>query len=183
MTAPLDQDPTTPTVPPESLPRLIEPEHFVRDREIMLRFIEGQPFEEIARAKQLTVERVKAILQKKGIKQEIARLSAVTNEKWLAERMEALSMEALDVLRETMRGDNISELKFKAAKATLDLNPTLKAKPESNPLMKELGEGIGEAIIQRLTRMDADARQADAVAPAGEIDVTPAPPEGDPETT
>lgn len=178
MTAPLDQDPTTPLVQPESLPRLIEPEHFVRDREILLRYIEGQPLKDIAQAKQLTEAQVKAILKKRAIKQEISRLSAVTNEKWLAERMEALSMEALDVLRSTMRGDNISELKFKAAKATLDLNPTLKAKPESNPLMKELGEGIGEAIIQRLTRMDAAAAPALDVTPVTEP--PPAIPEGDP---
>lgn len=171
MTAPTP-DPTEPLVQPESLPRLMEPEHFVRDREVMLRYIEGQPLKDIAQAKGLEVAQVKAILKKRAIKQEIGRLAAVTNEKWLAERIEALSSEALDTLRDTMRGENISELKFKAAKEIIAVNPLLKAKPESNPLMKELGEGIGEAIIQRLTKMDAASRQDTAPT---EIDVTPPP--------
>ena len=151
--------------PPPPAPRL-DP-HYVRNRDCMLRFLEGQSVEQIAQDLRLEAKQIKAILRRQPIKQEIQRLAGLANDRYVQERIDSLSIEALDVVRDTMRGQYFSELRFKAAKEVLDKNPLLKANAAGAGL-KELGEGLGEAIITRLAQLESEkARQAE------EVDVTP----------
>jgi hypothetical protein len=150
--------------PPPALPRF-DP-HFVRNRDVMLRFLEGQSISEIALDLRLEPKQVKAILRRSPIKLEVQRLAGLANDRYVQERIDSLSIEALDVVRDTMRGTQFNELRFKAAKQVLDLNPLLKAGQKSD--MEHLGAGLGEAIINRLSKLDAEAAKQKE-----EIDVTP----------
>jgi DNA-binding CsgD family transcriptional regulator len=136
-----------------------------RQSEIMLRWLEGQSIEAIATRYHVTVEKVRAVLRLRAVKNEIQRLSQLTRDELIRDRVGGLASEALDTLRDTMRGENTSELKFKAAKELLDKTPVLK---QAGDLGKGIGEGIGEAIINRLAELDGAARAQAA------IDVTPA---------
>lgn len=150
-------------VPPEPGNR------FVRDRDVMLRYLEGQSIDDIAGALFLEPKRVKQILSHKYVREEMQRLATLANDRYVIERIDTLTIEALDKIRDTLRGANQSELQFKAAKEILDKNPLLKQK-QGDETLRELGAGLGEAIITRLAQQDAE-RQAAA------IDVTPQPSE------
>ena len=149
-------------VAPPAVPRY-EP-HFVRNRDVMLRFLEGQSPENIAVDLRLEVKQVRAILRRQPIKAEIQRLAGLANDRYVQERVDTLSIEALDVVRDTMRGVNFNELRFKAAKEILDKNPLLKANQREDAA-HALGAGLGEAIITRLAQLEAGKSQ--------EIDITP----------
>ena len=150
--------------PPPPAPRL-DP-HFVRNRDVMLRFLEGQSVEQIAKDLRLDAKQIKAILRRQPIKQEIQRLAGLANDRYVQERIDSLSIEALDIIRDTARGHQFSELRYKAAAKILDLNPLLRANPKSE--LEQLGVGLGEAIITRLAQLESEkARQAE------EVDVTP----------
>lgn len=133
----------------------------------MLRFLEGQSIAGIAGDLQLEPKQVKAILRRQPVKQEIQRLAGLANDRYVQERVDALTIEALDVVRDTMRGKNFNELRFKAAKELLDKSPLLK---QEKSVAEQLGAGLGEAIINRLAKLDAGA--AAAAAASQEIDVT-----------
>lgn len=151
--------------PPPAAPRFTP--HFVRNRDVMLRFLEGQSIEAIALDLQLEAKQVKAILRRMPVKQEVQRLAGLANDRYVQERVDTLSIEALDLVRDTMRGINISEMRFKAAKQVLDLNPLLKVSERVSDI-KELGAGLGEAIITRLAQLESSKAAA-----AQEIDITP----------
>jgi hypothetical protein len=136
----------------------------------MLRYLEGQAPAEIALAKCLTVDRVKGILRRKQVREEMTRLAGLANDRYVQERIDALTIEAFDTIRDTMRGTNSSELKFKAAKEILDKNPLLKQKGNDDA-MAALGAGLGEAIITKLAQQDAELKASRT------IDVTPLPEE------
>jgi hypothetical protein len=136
-----------------------------RNSGIMLRWLEGQSVDAIAARYAMTVDKVRAVLRLRAVKQEVQRLSQLTRDEWIKDRVAGLAAEALDTLRDTMRGENTSELKFKAAKELLDKTPVLK---QASDLGKSIGEGLGDAIINRLAELDGAARAQAA------IDVTPA---------
>jgi hypothetical protein len=150
--------------PPPAAPRF-EP-HFVRNRDVMLRFLEGQSPKHIAEDMQLEEKQVKAILKRSPIKAEVQRLAGLANDRYVTERIDNLTIEALDMVRDTMRGQVRDELRFKAAKELLDKNPLLKAQPKTE--MEQLGAGLGEAIITRLAQIESEK-----AAKTEEIDVTP----------
>ena len=139
-------------VAPPALPR--HDPHFVRNRDVMLRFLEGQAPGDIAHDLRLDVKQVNAILKRQPIKLEIQRLAGLANDRYVQERIDTLSIEALDVVRDTMRGENFNELRFKAAKEILDKNPLLKAGTQQDAA-HALGAGLGEAIITRLAQLEA----------------------------
>jgi carbamoylphosphate synthase small subunit len=141
------------TSPPAVLPRL-DP-HFTRNRDVMLRFLEGQSIPQIAADKGLDEKQVKAILRRQPLKAEIHRLAGLANDRYIQERVDMLTIEALDTVRDTMRGENSNELRFKAASKVLDHSPILKAKEQT--ALGAIGSGIGEAIIRHLAKEDADA--------------------------
>ncbi len=145
---------------PEAAPSrdLISP----RARGVMLRWLEGQSVEDIANRLHLTVERVQRVLKLRAVKAEITRLQQLTNDEWVKDRVASMAHEALDTVRAVMRGETTSELQYKAAKTVLDLTPALR--PPKDGIGKEIGAGIGDAIINALARLDG--RQS-------EIDVTP----------
>jgi hypothetical protein len=153
--------------PPPPVPRF-DP-HFVRNRDVMLRFLEGQSPKAIALDLQLEEKQVKAILRRSPIKAEVQRLAGLANDRYVQERIDTLSIEALDLVRDTMRGVVRDELRFKAAKEVLDKNPLLKVN-ERNADARAIGEGLGEAIITRLAQLESEK------AKAAEIDITPLPP-------
>jgi len=133
-----------------------------RQSSIMLRWLEGQSVADIAARYALTVDKVRAVLRLRAVKQEVQRLSQLTRDEWIKDRVGGLAAEALDTLRDTMRGENTNELRFKAAQKLLDLTPVLK---QASDLGKGIGEGLGDAIINRLAELDGKKQ---------EIDVTPA---------
>lgn len=155
----------TPWVLPQSGVESLS-KNFVRNRDVMLRWLEGQSPSEIAVEKQLAPATVASILRRPEVLREIQRLSELSNEKYLQERVDALVIEALDKVRDTMRGVNGSELQFKAAKDLLDRSPVLKAKTDG--ALGELGAGIGEAIVNRLAQIESEKARR-----ASEIDVSP----------
>ena len=134
-------------------PDLISP----RNRGVMLRWLEGQRPADIAATLQLTPKKVKAILCLRAVKQEIQRLSQLTNEEYIKDRVARMAEEALDTLRDAMRGSVTSELRFKAAKELLDKVPVLRA--PSGEFGRSIGEGLGEAIINRLAQLEATQAQ------------------------
>lgn len=139
--------------PPPPAPKF-DP-HFVRNRDVLLRFLEGQAIPDIAMDLGLQPSQIKAILRKQPIKQEIQRLAGLANDRYVQERIDSLTIEALDVVRDTMRGKNFNELRFKAAKELLAKNPLLGS--AQTDAARELGLGLGEAIINRLAKLDSDA--------------------------
>lgn len=155
----------------EAMKETLQPElpnKFVRNRDVMLRYLEGQSIDEIAEAKFIPAARVKAILGTKYVREELQRLATLANDRYVQERIDALTIEALDKVRDTLRGANPSELQFKAAKEILDKNPLFKQKTDESGL-RELGAGLGETIITRLAQQDAERRSA--LPPP--IDITP----------
>ena len=135
-----------------------------RNRGIMLRWLEGQTPSDIAQRLGVEQKTVDKVLRLKAVKQEIRRLSQLTSEEYLKDRVSRMAEEALDTLRDTMRGSNASELRFKAAKEVLDKVPALRPAPPGS-IGHDIGIGLGEAIISRLAQMESETKRV--------IDVTP----------
>lgn len=138
-----------PTEPefPEALPP--------RDRLVMLRYIEGQTRNEIAQAFDIAPQQVSNILAKPKVRQEIARLMALDSNRVFETRVAGLADEALDVARDTMRGRQLSDMRWKAAKDLLDRHPSQKREVA---MVKGQGSAaMGDAIIKRLAEMQAKA--------------------------
>jgi hypothetical protein len=127
--------------------------------------LEGQLPDDIAQ--QLGVERqtVDKVLRLKAVKAEIQRLTQLTGDEYIKDRVARMAEEALDTLRNTMRGENASELRFKAAKQLLDMVPALRA--PAGGIGYDIGQGLGESIITRLAQMESEAKTKQK-----EIDVT-----------
>ena len=126
-----------------------------RNRQILCRFLEGQHPEVIAQALGLELRTVQLVLRKPGVKAEIDRLAKLTNEQVVRERVAVLGEEALDTIRDVMRGVVSGELRFKAAKDLLDRNPLFR----DRSLGEEVSQGLGEAIIFRLAQLAAKKRE------------------------
>lgn len=129
------------TLPSKQLPR---------NRQIMLRFVEGQTVEEIATYFELQPSTIHGILNSPLVRQEIEHLSHTA-----VERVANLTDEALDMVKDTMRGKVGSELRFKAAKDLLDRNRELNPKQsDAKEMMEGLGEGMIRAIGKQLREME-----------------------------
>src|SRR2546427_756686 len=102
--------------PPEGSSPIIS-ERYSRNREIMLRYMENQSIDKIAKHVNLTPTTVRSILNSPLVAAEIERLSKLHSEQ-VAERIKGLSDEAVTTCRDTMRGglDSPSELQWKASK-------------------------------------------------------------------
>jgi transposase len=123
--------------PQTELPSKIVP----RNRLIMMRYLEGQQIEAIAEIYGLQVSTVRQILNSPLVKQEMTKIAET-----VGTRIANLSDEAIDLVRDTMRGQNNSELRFKAANSLLDRNPELKPKSD----VQSMAEGLGEGLIRAL---------------------------------
>ena len=122
----------------QNLPAKIAP----RNRLVMLRFLEGQTIEAIALHFQLQPSTISSILNSPMVRQEMEQMSHTATE-----RIANLTDEAVDLVRDTMRGEINSELRFKAATRLLDYNPELNPKKSD---MKDFGEGLGESMIRAI---------------------------------
>jgi len=131
-----------------------------RNRGVMLRWLEGQSIEDIANRLHLPVERVQRVLKLRAVKEEITRLQQLTNDEWVKDRIATLAHEAIDTVRDVMRGEITNELRFKAAKELLDKTPVLR--PPKDGIGKAIGEGIGDAIINRLAQLEGEHRDREA---------------------
>ena len=140
-----------------------------RNRGILLRWLEGQSPEEIMQSMSVDRRTIDKVLRLKAVKQEIRRLTQLTTDEYIKDRVARMAEEALDTLRDTMRGRNASELRFKAAKELLDKVPALRAPTGSDTLAGAIGQGLGEAIITRLAQLEGEAKAQQREA----IDVTP----------
>lgn len=160
------------TQPPPPDPDPLKTGH-VRERDILLRYMEGQAPAAIAAEKRLSLDDVQVVLRKSQVRKEIQRLSQLANDKYVEERVVSLTIEALDCVRDTMRGDNPSELRFKAAKELLAASPIIKA--TQSGAASEIVAGLGEAIITRLAQLESEKK-----AQAAAIDVTPTPAQEEP---
>ncbi len=121
-----------------------------RNRLIMLRFLEGQSAETIAGYFGLQPSTISGILNSPLVRQEMEQISQNATG-----RIQNLTDEALDLVRDTMRGEVGSELRFKAAGKLLDYNPELNPrKSEARDLVEGLGEGMIRAIGRQLREME-----------------------------
>lgn len=136
----------------------------VRNRDIMLRTLEGQTPETIADLYELELQTIKNILASPLVKDELVRLKGEMA-KDIVEKVKERSHKALEVVSDTMDGELNSELRFKAAKDMLDRNPDLQPKKDSG--LGELGQGIGEAIIRELARKRAEREPRDVGPQSG----------------
>ena len=134
-----------------------------RNRGILLRWLEGQSPADIALQLGVTRVTVDKVLRLTAVKREIQRLTQLTSDEYIKDRVARMAEEALDTLRDTMRGKNASELRFKAAKELLDKVPALRA--PTGGLGHDIGQGLGEAIINRLAQLESESKR--------EIDVSP----------
>lgn len=132
---------------PEALPP--------RDRQVMLRYIEGQSKGDIATALYVEPAAITRILAKPQVREEIARLMALDSNRVFETRVAGLADEALDVARETMRGKQLSEMRWKAAKDLLDRHPSQRR--ETAQAQRGGSAAMGDAIIKRLAEMQAKA--------------------------
>jgi len=121
----------------------------------MLRAVEGQSAESIADYYNLPPEQIKQILSSPLIKQQMLEIQTRLHQPALDSIKEAAG-EAVDTIKDVMKGEITSELRLKAAKSLLDYNPELQ-KQDTSP--RELGEGIGEAIIRELARQKNKAQE------------------------
>ena len=136
-----------------------------RNRLILLRFVEGQSVEEIAEYFELQPGTIHGILNSPLVRQEIERLSHNA-----VERVSNLTDEALDLVKDTMRGKVGSELRFKAATRILDYNPELNPKKsEARDLVEGLGEGMIRAISKQIREMEKKPQEEEVVVEAQEI--------------
>lgn len=126
-----------------TLPRI------VRNKEIMLRFLEGQSLETIAEITDLEPQTVRNILNSDTIKPELLRLQGELG-KDIVQKVKARSHAALETVTDVMNGELFSELRFKAASKLLDLNPDLK--PKQDEVAGAIGAGLGEYIIRELAK-------------------------------
>ena len=118
-----------------------------RNREMLYRYLEGQTLEDIADYFDITVGTVRYNLSLPVMQEEMDRLIKLVDQNGVIERLKNLSPEALDTVRDTMRGANKSELKLKAASQVLDRNPDLAIKKDRS---EELAQGLGESLIRAI---------------------------------
>lgn len=116
-----------------------------RNRLIMLRFLEGQSTEAIAAYFQLQPSTISGILNSPLVRQEMEQISQNATG-----RIANLTDEAVDLVRDTMRGEVGSELRFKAANSILDRNPEMNPKRDSG--VAEMAAGLGEGMIKAISR-------------------------------
>lgn len=141
-----------------------------RNRLIMLRFLEGQKVEDIALYFELQPSTINGILNSPLVRQEMEAMSERATE-----RVANLTDEALDKVRDTMRGKSNSELQYKAANSLLDRNPELNPKKDSSAkeMMEGLGEGMIRAIGKQLREMErpngSDDKQGVSSSPILEV--------------
>lgn len=128
----------------------LEDRRVPRNRIMMLQYVEGKSIEEIAAHFSLEVSTVRGVLNSPLVRQEMEKLTHTS-----VERITNLADEAVDLVRDTMRGTVGSELRFKAATRILDYNPELNPKKsEARDLVEGLGEGMIRAIGKQLREME-----------------------------
>lgn len=115
-------------------------------RDILYRYLERQPIETIAEVYGITVGKIKRILRYPTVTAERDRILGLVTQH-MANRVELLVPEALDTVRDTVRGKNLSELRLKAARDVLDHAKSFE-KNQGNDAVKDLGA----AIIRELNR-------------------------------
>lgn len=143
-----------------------------RDRQVMLRYIEGQTQAEIALALAVSPTTVSNVLAKPNVRQEISRLMSLDTARVFETRVAGLADEALDVARDTMRGQQVSDMRWKAAKDLLDRHPSQRR--ETAQVARGGSAAMGDAIIKRLAEMQAKqlgiaVEEADIEADATEV--------------
>ena len=143
----------TPTVTLDELDKAATPVRpsYPRNREIMLRFMERQPVEEIAAEYAIAPSTVLGIVRSPVVQQEMEQLYERAD-KSIKDRIALLGSEAVDTVRDTMRGRVASDLQFKAAKELLDKNPAFERKSG----VEDAAQGLGESIIRELARRAAE---------------------------
>jgi len=133
----------------QNLPAKVVP----RNRLIMLRYLEGQSAEDIAAYFQLQPSTISGILNSPLVRQEMEKIS-----QGAVGRITNLTDEALDLVKDTMRGTVGSELRFKAATTLLNYNPEINPKKsEASEMMSGLGEGMIKAISKQLREMEGSS--------------------------
>lgn len=133
-----------------ALPRI------VRNKEIMLRSLEGQSLEAIAEVTNLEPQAIRNILNSDAIKPELLRLQGELG-KDIVQKVKARSHAALETVTDVMNGELFSELRFKAASKLLDLNPDLK--PKQDDVAGAIGAGLGEYIIRELAKRKRESEE------------------------
>jgi len=139
----------------QNLPAKIVP----RNRLMMLRYLEGQSVEDIALYFELQPSTINGILNSPLVRQEMEKIS-----QGAVGRISNLTDEALDLVKDTMRGTIGSELRFKAATTLLNYNTEINPKrSEASDFGQGLGEGMIRAISKQVREMDQGKNEPDQV--------------------
>ena len=152
-------------------------------RDILYRWLERQPLDQIARAYGIKVSAVKKILKDPMVIAEHDRVVKLMTQH-MATRMELLVPEAIETVKDTIRGANLEELRFKAAKEVLDRAGSFQ-KSDDVDGHKDLGAAIlrelGRVAASRLVHQQPATHEVD-VSPDPEPPVDDRPEEPEPQT-
>lgn len=106
-------------------------------RDILYRWLERQTVEDIARVYGISPRSVKKILRDPDVREEQERITKLMTQH-MSTRMELMVPEAIEMIRDTMRGVNNDELRLKAAKEILDRASSFQ-KETGDSTSKDLG--------------------------------------------
>lgn len=134
-------------------------ERIFRNRDLMIRFMEGESVEDLATRYDLSETTVVGVLSSPMIQEEMRKLAELAG---VPERIVNLSMQALDTIRDTMQGKSTSELRFKAAKDLLDRNPDARGDKQTNE--GKFAQGLGESIIAAICKKQMEKAPEAATA-------------------
>ena len=145
-----------PTVTLDELDQAAAPvrKEYPRNREIMLRFMERQDPDDIAAEYGIERATVLAIVGSPLVRQEMDRLYELSD-KSIRERLVRIGDEAVDTVRDTMRGRLGSELRFKAAKELLDKHPAFERKTGADEAAQDIGTAVIRELARRATEREA----------------------------
>lgn len=133
-------------------------------RDMLYRWLERQSVEDIARVYRISVSSVKKILKSPEMVAEHERIVKLMTQH-MATRMELLVPEAVETIKDTVRGANLDELRFKAAKEILDRAGSFQKEADADG-----HRDLGAAILRELGRVAATK-----LVHSQPLDVTPSP--------
>jgi hypothetical protein len=131
-------------------------------RDILYRYLERQPIEQIAQVYCVSEKTIRSVLKMPELLAEKERILAMMTQH-MSTKLELLLPEAIDTLKDTMRGTNYSELKMKAAKEVLDHAKSMRPQEGSDPV-KDLGAAIIRELGKKISAPEPlDVTEAEVV--------------------
>jgi hypothetical protein len=116
-------------------------------RDILYRYLELEPKDEIADRYHTDVRTINVILADPEIREEHKRMMGLMSQN-VAERLNVLGAAAVDTVRDTMQGKQESKLKLEAAKTVIDSATNFAKKPAEGAEAGDLAARVIAQIAQ-----------------------------------